>query len=387
MQRKPSWNVELSTRVTARVPASRAVTWKYNGLMLLEGIYAPITTPFYADERIYFKKLEFNVSRLSLTALAGLVVLGSTGEAVALDDAETRDVLKTASSAAADEKVLIAGIGRESVKATAALADFAAEYRYDAVLVRNPSYYRPQLTAPALLHYFRTVADRSPLPVILYSIPKFTQAEIPAEVVAELAHHPNVIGLKESSGSVERVKEVVQATRFAPRRSVTVTPIFEAVTGRMLAARHEAPANLISAEGLLGGAETGAAVAVASLAPAVKTRTREVGFQVLTGSASTLKESLDAGASGAILAFATCAPQACQEIYTAWKDHDGALAESKQKKIAEASNVIGGQLGIPGIKYACDFNGYYGGKARTPLLSPDSAIKAQIERLLAQIRN
>ena len=355
--------------------------------MLLEGIFAPITTPFYPDERIYFKKLEFNVARLSLTALSGLVVLGSTGEAVALDDAETRDVLRVAAESAAEEKVLIAGIGRESVKATVDLAAHAAGLGYDAVLVRNPCYYRPQLTSAALLHYFRTVADRSPLPVILYSIPKFTQAEIPLEVVAELSQHANIIGLKESSGSVERVREVVQATRLAPRRTVIVTTIFEAVTGRMLAAKSPGPGNFISADGLAAGADGGLALAVAPPSPTIKTRAREIGFQVLVGSASTLKESLDAGATGAILAFATCAPQACQEIYTAWKEHDNQLATDKQQRIAEASNVIGGKLGIPGIKYACDFNGYYGGKARAPLLPLDVETRAQVERLLVQIRN
>jgi len=119
--------------------------------MLLEGIFAPITTPFYSDERLYLKKLEFNVGRLSLTALAGLVALGSTGEAVALDDAETREVLRVTAESASEEKVLIAGIGRESVKATLDLADAAAGFDYDAVLVRNPCYYRPQLTPAALL--------------------------------------------------------------------------------------------------------------------------------------------------------------------------------------------------------------------------------------------
>ena len=355
--------------------------------MLLEGIFAPVTTPFYSDESLYLKKLEYNVGRLSLTALSGLVVLGSTGEAVSLDDAETREVLSIASAAAADDKVLIAGIGRESVHAAVSLAEFAAQHHYDAVLVRNPSYYRPQLSDAALLHYFRSVADRSPLPVILYSIPKFTQFEIPLDVVAELAQHPNIIGLKESSGSVERVRSVVQATRLAPRRTVTVTPIFEAVTGRMLAAKPATSGNFISAAGLASGADGGIALAVAPPTPAIKTRTREVGFQVLTGSTANLKESLDAGASGAILAFATCAPQACQEIFIAWKEHDDRLAQDRQQHIAAASNIVAGELGIPGIKYACDFNGYYGGKSRAPLLPLTAVAKGEIETLLAQIRN
>lgn len=355
--------------------------------MLLEGIFAPVTTPFYPDERIYLKKLEFNVARLSMTLLSGLVILGSTGEAVALDDEETRAVLRVAAASATDEKVLIAGIGRESVKATVELAEFAAAHNYDAVLVRNPSYYRPQLSDGAVLNYFRTVADRSPLPVILYSIPRFTQAEIPLAVVAELAQHPNIIGLKESSGSVERVRDAVQATRLAPRRTVTVTTIFEAVTGRMLAAKPAGSGNFISAAGLASGSDGGVALAVAPPAPALKTRTREVGFQVLTGSAGNLKESLDSGASGAVLAFAACAPQACQDIYVAWKEHDDQLALDRQRHIAKASTVIASEMGIAGIKYGCDFNGYFGGKGRAPLLPLTGEGRAEVERLLAQIRN
>jgi dihydrodipicolinate synthase/N-acetylneuraminate lyase len=145
--------------------------------------------------------------------------------------------------------------------------------------------------------------------------------------------------------------------------------------------------NFISAEGLASGGEGGIALAVAPPVPAMKTRTREVGFQVLTGSASNLKESLDAGASGAILAFATCAPQACQEIYIAWKEHDDQLAIDRQKRIAAASTLIGSKLGVPGIKYACDWNGYFGGNARSPLLPLTAEIKAQIEQALGRIRN
>jgi 4-hydroxy-2-oxoglutarate aldolase len=358
--------------------------------MLLEGLFAAVPTSFYSDERLYLRKVEFNVARLSLTALAGLVVLGSTGEAVALNDEETREVLRVAATTAHEEKVLVAGVARESVKATVELAAAAAGFGYDAVLVRNPSYYRPQLDARRLLHYFRSVADRSPLPVVLYSIPKFTQLEIPLEVVAELSEHPNIIGLKDSSGSVARIRDVVQATRLAPRRTVTVTPIFEAVTGRMMVAKaapESGAGSFVSAEGLANSGSGGVALAMAPPVPARKTRTREVGFQVLTGSPATLKESLDSGASGAVLAFAAFAPQACQEIYTAWKEHDDKLAVEKQERIAEASGVIGSKLGVPGIKYACDWNGYYGGRPRSPLLSLDADQKAEVERLLAGIRN
>jgi len=353
--------------------------------MLIEGVYAATTTPFYPDERVYFRKLEANMAHYSLSLLAGMIVLGSTGEAVMLDDAESRDVLRAAAEATAPEKVLVAGIGRESVGATVALAEAAAQLRYDAVLVRPPSYYSGQLTAPAVLNYFRSIADRSPLPVLLYNIPKCVPYQIPIEMIAELADHPNIIGIKDSSGSVDRIRATVDATKASLRRTFTVTPVFEAVTTRMTTGTtsEQPSSNFVPAGDLAGG------VAVATPPPAVpiKTRSREVGFQVLCGSGSALFASLEAGACGGILAFAACAPQACQEVYLAWKDHDLELAEEKQQRIAAANNRIVGALGIAGVKYACDFNGYYGGRARSPLLALTAEEKVEVEGLLAEIRN
>lgn len=350
--------------------------------MLLEGIFAAVPTPFYADERVYFRKLEANVARYSRSLLSGMVVLGSTGEAVELTDSEAPDVLRVAAETAAPEKVLIAGISRESVRATLEMADAAAQCGYDAVLVRTPTYYAPLMSTAAVLHYFRSVADRCPLPVLLYHIPKFVPYAFPVEVIAELAAHPNIIGTKDSTGSVDRVRALVEATRSAPRRTVTVTPVFEAVTGRMLKPKPE-PGAFVPASDLGGGA----AVAVAPPPAQIKTRTKEVGFQVLTGSPGTLLESLEAGASGAVLGFAACAPQACQEVYLAWKDHDLPLARLKQDRIAAASQQVAGVLGIPGIKHGCDFNGYYGGRARSPLLPLTAEQKRTVEDLLAHIRN
>ncbi len=351
--------------------------------MLLEGVFAAITTPFYPDERVYFRKIEANVAHYSRSLLAGLVVLGSTGEAVMLDDTESRDVLRAVAESAAPEKVLVAGVGRESVKGTVALAEAAARLRYDAVLVRPPSYYSTNLPAPAMLHYFRSVADRSPLPVILYNIPKCVPYQIPIEMVAELARHPNIIGVKDSSGNVERIHETVQSTQDAPKRTVTVTQVFEAVTARMLTARTESEGSFVSAGDLAGGA----VLASALPAPPLKTRTREVGFQVLSGTVTTLLDSLKADACGGILAFAAFAPQACQEIYLAWKDHDMELAAEKQRRVAMPNLRIVRDLGIAGVKYACDFNGYYGGPARAPLLGLTAEGKAEVESLLAEIRN
>jgi len=351
--------------------------------MLLEGIFAPITTPFYPDERIYFRKLEANVAHYSRSLLAGIVVLGSTGEAVSLDDAETRDVLRAAAEAAAPEKVLIAGVGRESVRATVGLAETAAELRYDAVLVRPPSYYAGQLPTTAILQYFRSIADRSPLPLVIYNIPKFVPYQMPIEVIEELAQHPNIVGIKDSSGNVDRIRAAVAATQNSPRRAVPVTPVFEAVTARMLVSPNEMPGDFVSAGDLAGGV----ALVHAPAFTGAKTRSKEAGFQVLSGSGGTIFESLQAGASGAIIAFAVFAPQACQEIYLAWKDHDLTLGEEKQQRIARAEKRIVGELGLAGIKYACDFNGYYGGRPRAPILPLSAAEKDEVERLLAEIRN
>jgi dihydrodipicolinate synthase/N-acetylneuraminate lyase len=351
--------------------------------MLIEGIFAAVPTPFYPDERVYFRKIEANMARYSRTLLSGMLVLGSTGEAVALDEAESRDVLLVAAEASGAEKVLIAGIGHESVKTTVEMADAAARFNYDAVLVRTPTYYAQQISTAAVLNYYRTVADRSALPVLLYNIPRCVPYDIPVEVVAELAQHPNIIGIKDSTGSVPRIRALVEATRNAPRRTETVTPIFEAVTGRMLAPKAGAGSSFVSAGDLAGG---GALAGAPPSAP-FKTRTKEVGFQVITGSAATLLESLEAGAAGATLGFAACAPQACQEVYFAWKDHDLKLAAEKQQRIAGPSQRVVGQLGISGVKHACDFNGYYGGRARAPLLPVTAAEKAEIESLLDGIRN
>ena len=209
--------------------------------MLLQGIFPAVTTPFNADGAVYYKKIEHNIDRYSRTPIAGMVILGSTGEAVMLSDDERRDVLRIAAEVAAPEKVLIAGTGAESVIETLRLTDFAAEAGYDAALVRTPHFYRPQMKPEAMLAFYRTVADRSPIPVLLYTVPPFTAYDLPLEVISELADHPNIIGIKESSGNVEKVAAMVKATRQI-RRTVTVTELQQAVTGRMQKA-HSAEAD------------------------------------------------------------------------------------------------------------------------------------------------
>jgi len=355
--------------------------------MLLEGIFPAITTPFYPNGDLYLRKLEHNVARYSRTQLAGMVVLGSTGEAVMLSLEEQREILKIAIAAAAPDKVMIAGVGQESVRHTMAMAEHAAALDYDAVLVRTPFFYRGQFhraEAPQLemLTYYRAIADHSPLPVLLYSVPVFTQYDLPMEVIAELAQHPNIIGIKDSSGQPQRIAEIAAATQSI-RRSVTVTPVFAAVTRRMMPAQSDNSEEKFVAADALGKAGTSVAVAAPA---AMKTRQKEIGFSVLTGGAGTLHRALNAGANGAILAFAACAPQCCYETWTAWKEGDQALAEEKQQRIGRASQRVTTEMGIPGLRFACDLNGYFGGSPRLPFLPLTADLQREVQTLMSDIR-
>jgi dihydrodipicolinate synthase/N-acetylneuraminate lyase len=358
--------------------------------MLLHGILPPVTTPFYPDGNVYFKKLESNVERYSRTPCAGIVVLGSTGEAILLSDQERRDVLKSAREAAAPSKVLIAGTGIESAIETLRLTEYAAELGYDIAMVRTPHYYKKQMQAASILAFYRTVADRSALPVIIYNFPQATGYDIPTELVIELAEHPNLIGIKESSGDVEKVRKMVEGTRHI-RRSATVTETFDAVTPRMLAASTGSGGGELVQVGAMAGSDSVVSGKPSSSAVTIvgkmKTRQKDVGFQVLVGAAQKLHPSLDAGSVGAILAFACVAPTACYEIYAAWKEGDAELARLKQERIAHAAQKVVGDLGIPGVKYGMDLNGYFGGPVRLPLLPLTGDVRGEVERLLADIRN
>ncbi len=396
--------------------------------MLLHGIFPPITTPFYPDGRVYLKKLEHNVEHYSKTPVAGIVVLGSTGEAIMLSDDERREVLKTARAACAPQKVLIAGTGAESATETLYLTEYAAGLGYDVALIRTPHFYRPQMQPANLLAFYRTVADRSPIPILIYSVPVFTNYDMPAELVVELAEHPNVIGIKESGGDVEKIRRMAEATRHI-QRSATVTETFAAVTPRMLQSTRTdstngngelIPVTALAGENKSARAGTGVHARPVEQSSAIenaemerrasrpsskssptsepssssvrvigklKTRQKEVGFQILAGAAQKLHPSLDAGAVGAVLAFADPAPTACYEIYAAWKEGDADLARLKQERISTAAVNVASQFGIPALKYAMDLNGYYGGPPRLPLLPLTAELKSEVEHLMADLRN
>jgi 4-hydroxy-2-oxoglutarate aldolase len=391
--------------------------------MLLHGIFPPITTPFYPDGRVYLKKLEHNVERYSKTPIAGITVLGSTGEAITLSDDERREILKTARACCAPHKVLIAGTGAESALETLRLTEYAAALGYDAALVRTPFFYKPQLKPANILAFYRTVADHSPIPVLIYSVPVFTGYDMPAELVIELANHTNIIGIKESGGDAAKIRDMVEGTREI-KRNATVTTVFAAVTSRMIKAAQSESAveagelvsiGALSGEGKIGRADVGAPAgtisnhvkkdnhvgtgaharpaeqsstnALVSPSANLKTRQKEVGFQVLAGTAQRLLPALEAGAVGAVLAFATPAPTACYEIFTAWKEGDAKLAREKQERVSASAIRVASELGIPALKYALDLNGYYGGPPRLPLLPLTGDLKAEVEKLMSDLRN
>jgi 4-hydroxy-2-oxoglutarate aldolase len=355
--------------------------------MLLEGLQLPLTTPFYPDGRLNLPKLEYNAARYSRTPVAGLVALSDSGEPTMLSEEETRQTLRSVAEAAAAEKVLLAGVSRDSVVGTLDLAETAAEFGYDAVLVKRPSLVSTGVrgkSAKELLTYFQAVGDRSPLPVVLYSAASAQGGWLPVEVMIELAGHPQIIGLVDGAGGRERI-EALKEVRARVKREVTVTAVFAAVTGRMQVRNDDAAGGLLAADTLTSGG--GAALAVGPTKTAGKTRTKAVGFQVLGGETMGMLEALRAGAVGAMPAFAASAPQACYEVLAAWKDGDEELAQEKQIRLQRVAEAVEEELGVAGIKFGCDLNGYFGGRPRPPLLPLTGEERTKIEALMQGLRH
>lgn len=328
---------------------------------------------------MFLHKLAANVEHYSRTQAAGMLVLGQAGEASGLTDAEVREVLETAVGAAADEKVMIAVVGRDSVSATLLLAQAAAALRYDAVAVGAPAFAGDASLRREVGLYFKSVADRSELPLMLMSD---RDRPLDVELVAELAGHANILGVVDDQSSPSRVSVLLGRTRNVSRM-VSVTPTFAAATGRML--RHLVPGgteNFVSAESLSGGVKV-----VAPPVSAVKTRTKKVGFQILASATSGMLAAWNAGAVGAIPRLGACAPQACCEVWQAFKDGDPALAEEKQHRILTAANLVEGWRGISALKYGCDLNAYFGGLARIPLLPLSGDERKQVETALSGLKN
>jgi 4-hydroxy-2-oxoglutarate aldolase len=356
--------------------------------MLLEGLHIPITTPFHPDGRLNLSKLAANVARYSKTPAAGLIALGPSGEPTLVSDDETRAILGAVAEAAAPEKLLIAGISRDSVSSTLDLANLAARLGYDAILVGKPGVLasfgidrpQPETRVHEVLTYFQTLADRSPIPILLLSA---RDRALPVDPVVELAGHPNIVALLDvqphnvRSGAFEQLRNRTAAIKH----TVTVTPTFAAVTARM--EKVAATGALVSAASL-----TSAVTTLAAPPPSIlRTRTKSVGFQIIAGDTEGMLHGLRAGAVGIAPAFAACAPQACFEVFAAWKDSDYPLAEDKQSRLREPAHFAEEILGPGGLKFGCDLNGYFGGSPRLPHLAPTGADRTALELHMKELRN
>ncbi len=347
-------------------------------------MHIPLTTPFLPDGRLNLRKLEDNVRRYSKTPAAGLVALARSGQPTLLSDAETREALRRVAEIAAAEKVLIAGVRRDSVIGTLDLIAFAAEVGYDAALVPVPSLLTRDGKTAEVLSFFRAVADSAALPMVLDG-GTLGEGHISIEAATQLSGHPKIIGMVDASGDASRVPQVLTGAADV-RREVRVTAVFAPVTRRMLAESEPAQGMFLSADLLLGGG-TALSVAPPVAKSTLKTRSKAVGFQVLCGRTAGVLDTLLAGAVGAIPPLAASVPQACYEVLAAWKDGDPALAAEKQERLRLPALRVEEELGVAGIKYGCDLNGYFGGRPRLPTLPLTGAERAEVEGLMAGIRN
>jgi 4-hydroxy-tetrahydrodipicolinate synthase len=291
--------------------------------MVINGIFPALATPFATDGTVSLSGVRQNIARYNQTAVAGYVVLGSTGESVMLSREEADSILVAAREAGISEKLLIAGTGAESTAETIAKTKRAAALGYQVALVKTPYYYKPAYRADTYIRHYRAVADASPIPILLYSVPIFTGITLETPEIVELSQHPNILGIKDSSGVIQRVAEVVGS----------------------------APAS----------------------------------FHVLTGGAAVIYPALCVGARGAILALADALPEKCAELYHLVQSGQHDRAKALQLQLAHASKRILSEGSIAGLKYAMDLRGYQGGVPRLPLLPLKEDKKQAIAALVSQL--
>ncbi len=291
-----------------------------NTSISLKGCYPPIPTPFDEHGRVDHEHLASNIQKWQETPLRGFAVLGSNGEAVLLREAEKVEVWKTAGEAIDDDHLFIAGTGCESTAETLELTEKAAGLGADVALIVTPHYYKARMDRRALVTHYTTIADRSPIPIVLYNVPASTGLDMGADVVIELAAHPRIIGLKESSGNVIKM-------------------------GQVLAAARE-------------------------------------GFQVLAGSGSFLLPALSVGAVGGVMALASVAPHELDEIVSSFDKGDLRKAKDIQLRLIAPNAAVTSQFGIAGLKAALDLIGMYGGPVRPPLLPLEPPQREELRRIL-----
>ena len=290
--------------------------------MKLNGAFAPLTTPFEPDGSVALDRFRENIAQYNKTGLAGYAINGSTSESVLLTWDEVYRVWEVAKKASAPSKTLIAGSGAESTAETIEHNKRAAEIGYDFALVRTPSFYKPAISDAMLEEHYMRVADASRIPVMIYSVPMFTHVTVKALLVGRLAQHPNIVGMKDSSGDVEEIGNIVAAT---PKD-----------------------------------------------------------FRLFCGSAATVYPSLKRGAGGAIVAAACAFPELFAEICEATAAGYDERAQAQQQKLIAPGKLLA-QVGIAGLKYALDQLGYYGGPPRLPLLPADEVVRRSVDEMVAGV--
>lgn len=276
----------------------------------------PIITPF-KDEELDIPALESNIRRWNRTGLTGHLVLGSNGEAVYLNDKEKDEVLAAAREVIPPEMIFMAGAGQESTRATIAAVNRAARFGADCALVVTPCYFKGQMTRQRLAGHFKRVADAAPIPVLAYNFPQATGVNMGPELVAEMAEHPNLVGVKDSSGIVNQLSEIIRLT----------------------------PDD----------------------------------FAVFVGNAEVLYPALCLGAAGGILAVANVTPEICVEIHEAHQAGDHAKARGLQWKMTRLAAMVTRIHGVGGLKAAMDVAGYSGGGVRSPLTMPGPEVIKELE--------
>ena len=290
--------------------------------MRLSGVFAPICTPFDGSGNIQYDALQENLAKYRLAGLRGFVVSGSTGEAPFLSQDEKRKLFQSVSQVA-DGNVLIAGTATESVRETLDLIQDAAKLGYAAALVITPHYYRGQMLRPETqASFFRAVADSSHIPILLYNFPQMTGIDLPLDVVVQLSEHPNIIGIKDSSGDIDRIRRLTSSLPDT--------------------------------------------------------------FDVLVGGSAIFHESLCLGAKGGILGMANVLPRSTRLIYQRYQTGDVRGSHAFQQKIMEVSKVAP-NYGIQGLKHAMDLKGFFGGPTRLPLLPLNVQQEAEIELLFHDV--
>ncbi len=288
----------------------------------MAGIFPPIPTPFDAAGELDLKALATNLEKWNRYSLSGYVVLGTNGEFPFLSEAEKLAYFEAARKHIPEGKLFMAGTGCESAHNTIAMTKKAADLGADVAIVISPSYYKSRMDAAGLSHYYQAVADASPIPVSIYNMPANTNVDMSAELLVKLSQHPNIAGLKDSSGNLAKLGEVI---RFA-----------------------------------------------------------RPGFQVLAGSAGFLYPALCLGAVGGVLALANIAPQQCCDIVSLFKFGKHEDARELQLRMIVPNSAVTARFGVPGLKAAMDMVGYYGGPPRSPLLPPSDAQKETLRGILVE---